>query len=95
MPSPSALVVLLAAIALGRTVFGAGLVVAYGLGMATTLTVAGLALVRVRDRWSARAQHRGGRLASGAARLSAAMPFVTSTVVIVVGVGLAVRSLAG
>lgn len=34
VPSPSALVVLLAAIALGRTIFGVALVLVYGLGMA-------------------------------------------------------------
>ena len=38
VPAPSALVVLLGAIALGRTWFGVVLVVAYGLGMAATLT---------------------------------------------------------
>src|SRR5262249_37665624 len=44
VPSPSALVVLLGAVALGRTWFGVGLVIAYGLGMAATLMVAGLVL---------------------------------------------------
>ncbi|MFF7442090.1 hypothetical protein [Streptomyces sp. NPDC008122] len=37
VPSPSALVVLLGAVALGRTAFGILLVIGYGLGMATTL----------------------------------------------------------
>ena len=46
VPSPSALIVLLSAIALGRTAFGVLLVVGYGLGMAATLTLAGLFLVR-------------------------------------------------
>ncbi|MEK8143928.1 hypothetical protein NKH18_24290 [Streptomyces sp. M10(2022)] len=41
---PSALVVLLGAIALSRTYFGVLLVVSYGLGMALTLTSAGLLL---------------------------------------------------
>ena len=54
MPSPSALIVLLGAIALGRTGFGILLVLAYGLGMAATLTVAGLALLKVRDRMRGR-----------------------------------------
>jgi nickel/cobalt exporter len=48
-PSPSAVVVLLGGIAIGRPWFGVMLVVAYGLGMALTLTAAGFALVRVRD----------------------------------------------
>ncbi|MFJ7063773.1 nickel transporter, partial [Streptomyces microflavus] len=38
VPSPSALVVLLGAVALGRTAFGVLLVIGYGLGMAATLT---------------------------------------------------------
>ena len=47
VPSPSALVVLLGAIALGRTVFGVALVLGYGIGMAATLTAAGLILVLI------------------------------------------------
>jgi nickel/cobalt transporter (NicO) family protein len=54
VPSPSALIVLLGAVGLGRTAFGVLLVIAYGAGMAATLTAAGLVLVRVRDRWAAR-----------------------------------------
>ncbi|MGI8691942.1 MAG: hypothetical protein ACR2JK_03445, partial [Geodermatophilaceae bacterium] len=41
VPSPSALIVLLASIGLGRTAFGVALVFAYGLGMAGTLTAVG------------------------------------------------------
>jgi len=40
--------VLLGAIALGRAWFGVALVIAYGAGMAVTLTGAGLVLVRAR-----------------------------------------------
>ena len=54
VPSPSALVVLLASVGLGRTVFGVLLVVAYGGGMAGTLTAVGLALVRMRERLARR-----------------------------------------
>jgi ABC-type nickel/cobalt efflux system permease component RcnA len=43
VPRPSALVVLLASIRLGRTVFGVLLVVAYGSDMAATVTAVGLA----------------------------------------------------
>ncbi len=49
LPSPSAVVVLLGAIALGRAWFGVLLVLVYGLGMAATLTGAGLLLLRARD----------------------------------------------
>ena len=50
VPSPTALLVLLGAIGLGRTWFGVGLVLGYGLGMAVTLTAAGLLLLGLRDR---------------------------------------------
>ena len=89
VPSPSALVVLLGAVALGRTVFGVVLVLTYGLGMAATLTAAGLLAVRLADRWSPRLARV--RLAQ---RLSTATPVVTGGLVLVVGLGLAARSLA-
>ncbi|MEU8000379.1 hypothetical protein AB0B66_04285 [Catellatospora sp. NPDC049111] len=84
VPSPSALVVLLGAIALGRTGFGILLVLAYGLGMAGTLTVAGLLLLKVRDRWSARFERFR--------RLRLAGPYAASAMVLLVGVGLAARA---
>lgn len=46
VPSPSAVVVLLAGFALGRSWFALLLVVAYGVGMALTLCLTGLVLVR-------------------------------------------------
>lgn len=87
LPSPSALVVLLGGIALGRTWFGIVLVVAYGAGMAATLVAAGLALHRLRDRlvaWS-----DSGRWA----RLAPALPVITSALIVLGGAGVAVRSL--
>ena len=95
VPSPSALVVLLAAIALGRTIFGVVLVFTYGLGMAATLTVAGLVLVRVRDRLHARPAGRGRRLSRLGDGWVRAMPFATASLVVVVGIGLAGRSAGG
>jgi ABC-type nickel/cobalt efflux system permease component RcnA len=62
VPSPSALIVLLGAVGLGRTAFGVLLVVAYGAGMAATLTAVGLMLVRVRDRWTSRPRRILARL---------------------------------
>lgn len=47
VPSPSAVVVLVGAAALGKAWFGLLLVVAYGLGLALTLTAAGFAVVRL------------------------------------------------
>ena len=89
VPSPSALVVLLGAVALGRTWFGVLLVLTYGLGMAATLTAAGLLLVRLSNRWA-------GRLAArfSGSRLAGATPVMTAGLVVVVGLGLATRSLA-
>lgn len=91
VPSPSALLVLLAAIALGRTVFGVVVVLAYGLGMATALSVAGLLLVRLR--------HHAGRLAGGRLErftvLANALPFATASLVLVVGCWLALRAAGG
>ncbi|MET9969206.1 sulfite exporter TauE/SafE family protein [Streptomyces sp. NPDC006356] len=47
VPSPSAVVVLVGAAALGKAWFGLLLVVAYGVGLALTLTTAGFAVVRL------------------------------------------------
>ena len=91
VPNPSALVVLLGAIALGRTWFGLLLVVAYGVGMAVTLTSAGLLLVRARgllDRFSWSSPT--GRIT----RLTRFLPLVTSSVIIVAGAFLAANAIA-
>jgi nickel/cobalt exporter len=88
VPSPSALVVLLGAVALGRTWFGVLLVVAYGAGMAACLVGLGALLA-----------HGGAllRRADGnplARRLTRALPVVTTAVIVVVGVGLATQAAA-
>jgi ABC-type nickel/cobalt efflux system permease component RcnA len=99
VPSPSALVVLLAAIGLGRTAFGILLVFAYGAGMAATLTGAGLLLLAIQRRVE-RAAAGGnptpliGKLRGFAGRLSAATPAATAALVLVVGAGLALRAAA-
>lgn len=94
VPSPSALIVLLGGIALGRTWFGVLLVLGYGIGMALALIGAGLALAHARDhieRWAQR--HRNtGREASLLLRTTGSLPTVTAALVIIVGVGLALRS---
>lgn len=79
VPSPTALVVLLGAAALGRLWLGIVLIVVYGLGMAGMLTAAGLLLLRVRDRWAWL-----GRLTVPAE--------ATGSVIIVMGFGLAARA---
>jgi ABC-type nickel/cobalt efflux system permease component RcnA len=86
-PSPSALVVLLGAIALGRAWFGVVLVVAYGVGMAVTLTAAGLLLVRARGA----VEHRmKGRLGS----MAGALPTVTAAAIVAGGLFLAFQGAA-
>lgn len=107
MPSPSALVVLLGAIALARAWFGVLLVVAYGAGMAATLTGAGMVLVRARaaiDRRSGAAGTAGpvpgrrrlpGRARPWLASLSRSLPLATASVLLLGGLYLAARGVAG
>jgi nickel/cobalt transporter (NicO) family protein len=91
VPSPSALIVLLASIGLGRTLFGVALVLAYGLGMAATLTGAGFLLVRMRGRLERRsADLRARPLLT---RLVAAAPVLTASLVLLVGLALVARGL--
>lgn len=94
VPSPSALIVLLGAIALGRTWFGVLLVLAYGLGMAATLTAAGLALVGLQGRWAARTRLRGDRWKALAMSTARFIPSATGSLVLIVGIGLVGRAAA-
>jgi ABC-type nickel/cobalt efflux system permease component RcnA len=88
VPTPSALVVLLGAAALGRTWFGVVLVAVYGVGMAATLLAAGMVLVRLQS-WLERYWF-GSRWLGTTLRLA---PMVTAGALMVGGVALAVRSL--
>ena len=90
VPSPSALVVLLGAISLGRTAFGVLLVLCYGIGMAATLTAVGLLLVHLRGRLDASLV---GRFGTASARFARLAPLLTAVLVLVVGLGLAARGL--
>jgi ABC-type nickel/cobalt efflux system permease component RcnA len=92
VPSPSALVVFLAAAALGHPWFGVALVVAFGVGMASTLAVVGLLVVRLRDRAEARVRAGGGRILGRVLKIA---PLLTAAVVTLLGVSLAVRGLVG
>lgn len=87
VPSPSALLVLLGGIALGRAWFGLSLVIAYGIGMAATLVGAGYLLVRAsrsltgpRWRW--------------ASRLAVVLPVATAALIVIGGLAITARSLA-
>ena len=94
VPSPSALVVLLAAIALGRVPFGIGLVVAYGIGLAGTLVAAGLLLVRFERRlrrWTASSNTMFGLRLAGAVNV---LPLISGLAIVGAGLLLVVRSLS-
>jgi ABC-type nickel/cobalt efflux system permease component RcnA len=85
VPSASALVLLLGALAAHRPELGVLLVAGFGLGMAATLVGAGVALVaagRVLDR------------APLASRVMALAPLVTAVAVLAVGLGLTAQSLS-
>jgi len=94
VPSPSALVVLLGGIALGRAWFGVLLVLAYGVGMALALVGTGLVLVHARGRLENWAAHREGRDRRTPAVLAvtSALPMLTASAVVVVGIWLSVEA---
>jgi nickel/cobalt exporter len=93
VPSPSALVVLLGGIALGRAWFGFGLVVAYGIGMAAALMATGLLLVRARSRVEAMAARAASsRRVRLATRAGQVLPTATAALVVVVGAGVLLRA---
>ncbi|MEV5248972.1 nickel transporter [Streptomyces werraensis] len=95
VPSPSAVVVLVGAAALGHAWFGLLLVVAYGVGLALTLTAAGYAVVRAggivsrllarRPRWTS---------APWAALVRRSAPLGSACAVLVLGAGLVFRGAA-
>jgi len=92
LPSPSAVVVLLGAVALGRTWFGVLLVVAYGLGMAAALAVTGLVLLRARGALDRRVTRlRANRLLAATTRL---LPPATAVFIVTVGLYLTARAAA-
>jgi nickel/cobalt transporter (NicO) family protein len=86
IPCPSALVVLLAAIAQHEVALGMLLIVAFSLGLAGTLTVLGLAVVHAR-------RFVPPRIA--ASRAAALMPAASALIVMAVGFVLAARAVPG
>jgi ABC-type nickel/cobalt efflux system permease component RcnA len=84
LPCPSALVVLLSAIALHRLAFGLILIVAFSVGLAVTITGIGLVAVLAR-RVFARARFDGP--------LVRALPAVSAAVIVVAGVAITARAL--
>ncbi|NUT38070.1 MAG: High-affinity nickel-transporter [Hamadaea sp.] len=96
VPSPTALVVLLAAIGLDRGAFGVALVLAYGAGMAAALTAAGLLLLELRRRGVARFTRPGTwpRLGPWLHRARHALPKATAVVIVGGGIVILLRALA-
>lgn len=95
VPSPSAVVVLVGAAALGQAWFGLLLVLAYGVGLALTLTAAGFAVVKLGDGVT-RALARRPRLAGGpvVTLLRRTAPLGSALVVVALGAGLVFRGAA-
>jgi nickel/cobalt transporter (NicO) family protein len=97
LPCPSALVVMLGAIALQRVIFGLVLIVAFSAGLAATLTGIGLALVysgRVAGRLAGRLglAERGGGPVAPLRRIVRLVPAFSAAVVALAGLGLTVEA---
>ena len=86
LPCPSALVVLLSAIALHRVGLGLALIVAFSVGLAATITTIGLVAVL--------AQRAFGRLALNGPVVRA-LPAISAALILAVGVVITVKALPG
>ncbi|MEU6680789.1 sulfite exporter TauE/SafE family protein [Streptomyces sp. NPDC046925] len=91
VPSPSAVVVLVGAAALGEAWFGLLLVLAYGVGLAVTLTAAGFLVVRVGS-LAGRRVVRGPRWLHRATQRF--LPLGSACVVVALGCGLVFKGAA-
>jgi nickel/cobalt transporter (NicO) family protein len=87
LPSPSAFLVLLTALATGQLAFGLALIVAFSIGLAATVTAVGIAARAGREVMRRRAEE-----GSTARRVSAALPLVSAAVIL--GAGIAVATAA-
>ena len=83
VPCPSAMVLLLAAVALNKTAYGMLLVVAFSVGMAITLTAVGLAFLYARNRF--RKPRQG-------ARWPQLLPILSAGLITVLGIGLCIAA---
>ncbi|WP_344387846.1 sulfite exporter TauE/SafE family protein [Streptomyces vastus] len=95
VPSPSAVVVLVGAAALGKAWFGFLLVLAYGVGLALTLTAAGVAVVKLGSGVS-RLLENGPRWTGGpvAALVRRNVALGSAFVVVALGAGLVLQGAA-
>jgi nickel/cobalt exporter len=85
LPSPSALVVLLGSVSLGRTALGLLLIAAFSVGLAASLVAVGAVAIRARGL-------ADGRLPRGLLRLA---PVGSAALIAVVGLALTARGLIG
>ena len=85
LPSPSALVVLLGAVALHRVAFGVLLVAAFSIGLAGTLTLLGVLVLRAKGFASRHLNRRAGAL----------LPIMSAAAIVIVGVFLTTRAIVG
>jgi len=81
LPSPTALVVLLASVAFHRVAYGLGLIAAFSVGLATALIVVGILALRARDLVSRRMSSNVGRL----------VPVFSASAIVLLGLLLTVR----
>jgi len=81
LPSPTALVVLLASVAFHRVVYGLGLIAAFSVGLATALIAVGILALRARDLVSRRMSGNVGRL----------VPVFSASAIVLLGLVLSVR----
>lgn len=86
VPCPSAMVLLLAAVALNKTAFGLALVVAFSTGLAMTLTAIGLLFLYARNRLPAGAR---------ALRWTRIVPFASAAAIVLIGALLCHAALTG
>jgi ABC-type nickel/cobalt efflux system permease component RcnA len=84
LPSPTALVVLLASVAFGRAGYGLALIGAFSLGLAAALVAVGAAAIRARDLVARRASGRLARM----------IPLASAGAIAVVGLVLTVNGAA-
>jgi ABC-type nickel/cobalt efflux system permease component RcnA len=84
VPCPSAMVLLLAAVALDKTAYGMLLVLAFSVGLAITLTMVGLAFLYARNRFTPAEKGR---------RWTAWMPVLNAGTITMLGIALCVGAL--
>jgi ABC-type nickel/cobalt efflux system permease component RcnA len=87
LPCPSALVVLLSAIALHRLAFGLALIVAFSVGLASVISGIGLAVLYARRLFT--------RLPSDHGRVVQVLPVASAVIITALGLVLTARSLPG